>query len=531
MTVSPTSLTRTYDLVGFGDEVPGILALVAAAREFNRRTGRRLRTLLMLKGQAQEGVGGHLVRGGLSYLDRSTVPLDVRLAYGLPTFGDPSRLYLEFLRRSDVQDIGLDPRKANTALRSMLSEIGADILSRAQIKSVIKQGDRLAGIELTRGETYLARQFIDASVNAELAQFAGVPKYQGFGTFGLPESELPVTLTFETEGLSVQQLQATELAYIRRFTNPKDLEAQQYLAIATGSNQKQAEQFRQGMVDSRGNPRTMYVAPDHIDVLCRALCVAYHSYRGKKFNLAESGYVFDQPNIALLPGGRLSWNAFLIYTSGSQAEVLARGAARPSAAMLEEFKFVERWIRSLGARVVRPAPELYIRHAGNVAQVVQPISGAEMLSGGVPAEEAFGSFSYYLDVRGGITGLGPKALEKGFSSISFHSIAIFNIGMQHALIRTVPNLAVISPASGFDGYASGAGRIIEFNAGVGQGVGIAAALALLSNRNLATISNREVNQVLLQTGQLPCIYGRPDPVEAARLKEFELAMAAGVAIA
>jgi hypothetical protein len=274
----------------------------------------------------------------------------------------------------------------------------------------------------------------------------------------------------------------------------------------------------------------MYVASDHIDVLCRALCVAYHSYRGKKFNLAESGYVFDQPNIAILPGGRLSWNAFLIYASGSQAEALARGAARPTPAILEEFKFVDRWIKSLGARIVRPASELYIRHAGNVAKVVDSLSGAEMLAGGVPANEAFGTFSYYLDVRGGITGLGLKALEKGFNSVSFHSIALFNIGMHHALVSSVPNLAVISPGSGFDGYASGAGRIVEFNAGVGQGVGIAAALALLGNRNLADISNREINQILAQTGQLPCIYGRPDPAEAARLQAFELAMSDGVAI-
>jgi hypothetical protein len=531
MTVSTGSVTRTYDLIGFGDEVPGILALVAAAREFNRRTGRRLRVLLMFKGHSREGVGGHLVRGGLSYLDRSTVPLDVRLAQGLPTFGDPCRLYLEFLQRSEVREIALDPRKADAALRGMLSEIGADILSRVQIQSVIKQADLLVGIETTRGETYLARQFIDATVNAELAQFAGVPKFQGFGTFGLPDSELPVTLTFETEGLSVQQLRDVELAFIRRFLNPNDLEAQGYMTIATGGNQKQAEQFRQGMVDSRGNPRSMYVASDHIDVLCRALCVAYHSYRGKKFNLAESGSVFDQPNIAILPGGRLSWNAFLIYASGSDAETLARGAARPTPGMLEEFKFVDRWIKSLGARVVRPATELYIRHAGNVTKVVDSLSGAEMLAGGVLAEEAFGTFSYYLDVRGGITGLGLKAIEKGYSSISFHSVALFNIGMQHALIRSVPNLAVISPASGFDGYACGAGRIVEYNAGVGQGVGIAAALALVSNRNLADISNREVRQVLAQTGQLPRIYGRPDPIEAARLKEFELAMSDGVAIA
>ncbi|XQQ06443.1 MAG: hypothetical protein EDM05_56355 [Leptolyngbya sp. IPPAS B-1204] len=37
MTQSPT---RSYDFICFGDEVPGILAIVTAAREYRRRTNR-----------------------------------------------------------------------------------------------------------------------------------------------------------------------------------------------------------------------------------------------------------------------------------------------------------------------------------------------------------------------------------------------------------------------------------------------------------------------------------------------------------
>ena len=69
-----TQTPRSYDVIGFGDEVPGVLALVSAAREYRRCTGKALRTLLMFKGNSQEGVGGHLVRGGLAYLDRCSLP-------------------------------------------------------------------------------------------------------------------------------------------------------------------------------------------------------------------------------------------------------------------------------------------------------------------------------------------------------------------------------------------------------------------------------------------------------------------------
>jgi hypothetical protein len=526
MTASIPPTTRTYDLIGFGDEVPGLLALVAAAREFNRRTGKRLRVLVMFKGNSQEGIGGHLVRGGLAYLDRCCVPSDLRNTPGLSTFGDPPALYKELLQRANVIQIALDPRSADTVLRKMLSDAGIDIISRVQIQSVLKEGTRLSGIQLANGETYLARQFIDCTVNAELAQAAEVEKIQGFATFGLPDAELPVTLVFETEGLSVQKLRETELAYLRRFTNRNDAEAQRFIDIAAGSNGALADQFRRDFVDPQGNLKTMDIGPDHIDIRCRALSIAYHSFRGKLLSLRDSGAILDCGNIAILPGGRLSWNALLCYVTGSQAEMLARAAAKPSPAIAQEMTWINQWFKSIGATVVRPASELYIRHAGNVTGVVEPLSGAEMLQGGVPAEEALGTFGYQLDVRGGITGLGIKASGKGISSISFHNPPLFNVGIRHALVQTVPNLAVVSPASGFEGYACAAGRIVEFNVAVGQGVGIAASLAITSNRNLADISNQEVRQILVQTGQLPKIYGRSNAPEAARLQQFEDMMTA-----
>jgi FAD dependent oxidoreductase len=524
MTSTTPAATRAYDIIGFGDEVPGVLALIAASREHQRRTGKKPRTLLMFKGSSQDGIGGHLVRGRLAYLDRSAIPVELRQSLKLATFGDPASLYKEFLQRAQVINIALDPSKADAALRAMLIDADVDFMSKVEIQSVLKQGTKITGIRLTKGETYTAKQFIDSTVNAELAQAAGVKKLRGFETFGLPEAELPVTLVFETEGLSIKRLQEIELIYLQRFTNLNDAEAQNFLMIASGSNTAQADRFRAGMVDSAGKFKTMQVGQDHIDICCHALSLAYHAFRGKAWSLKGSGAVLDQANIAILPNGRLSWNALLFFATGTQAEALAKGAAKPTPQMLDEFKQLDRWLKSLGAVAVRPALELYIRHAGNVVGVVDSLSGAEMLQGGISANEALGTFGYYLDVRGGIDGLGLKAREQGMTSISFHALPVFNIGMHHALMQTVPNLAVISPASGFDGYACAAGRIVEFNAGVGQAVGIAATIALLSNRNLSTVTNAEVRQVLSQTNQLPRIFGRPQVTEADRLAKFEVAL-------
>jgi hypothetical protein len=142
---------------------------------------------------------------------------------------------------------------------------------------------------------------------------------------------------------------------------------------------------------------------------------------------------------------------------------------------------------------------------------------------------ALGTFSYHFDVRGGIPGIGLRAIEKGFSSVSFHDPPIFNIGIRHAVLKNVPNLAVVSPASGFEGYAASAGRIVEFNVAVGQGLGIAAIIALLSGRNLSDISNLEIRNVLVETGQLPRIFGIAKVDAASRLYAFESSI--GVAIA
>ena len=513
-----------YDLIGFGDEVPGILALVSAAREYRRQTNKEPRILLMSPGNLDLGIGGHLVRGGLAYLDRSQIKKELRDARRLDTFGAPPTIYQEFLQKAGVICVGLDPRKADAALREMLGSAGVSLLSQVEIDSAIKDGQQIASIKTSKGDVYYGRQFIDATINAQLALVAGAKKLQGFETFGLPESELAVTLVVETQGISAQKLKKIELAYLKCFGNPGDRAAGQLLQRACGFDRQLAERVRRDMFDAKGNPKSLWIGSDYIDVRASALSIAYHAFRGKPFSLQQSGAILDKGNIAILPGKRLSWNAPVFAVTGSEAEELAGGGAKPSPRMLEEIAFVQKWFESIGATSATAASELYIRHAGNVTGVVEPLTGAKMLAGGVPEREALGTFSYPFDVRGGIAGIGDKAASYGFKTVNFPQ-PIFNIGIRHAQMKDIANLAVVGPASGFQGYACSAGRIVEFNAAVGQGLGIAAIAAILSDRNLAAISNQEVRQVLESTGQLPPIFGIPQTEVASRLEQFELALA------
>ncbi|WP_088242902.1 FAD-dependent oxidoreductase, partial [Calothrix rhizosoleniae] len=437
------------------------------------------------------------------------------------TFGDSPAIYQEFLQRSEVYKIALDPLKADAALRSMLSEIHAEILSNIEIESVQKQGQKISGIKLVREETYLAKQFIDCTVNAELAQAAGVKKLKGFETFGLPDSELAVTLVFETQGLDIERLKNVEYQYLKRFTNLADTDAQHWLHIAADSDDAIAQQLRDNLKDEQGNLKPMYAGQDYIDVRSKALSIAYQAFRDKPLSLEKSGAILDNGNIAILDGGRLSWNAFLYDVNADQAEALARAKAQPTPEMLQEMERVIQWFKSLGATDVKPASELYIRHAGNITGAVDPLTGAQMLAGGVPNNEALGTFGYHFDIRGGIEGLDSRAASKGLPILAAIDLPLFNIGIQHALIKDIPNLAVVSPASGFEGYAASAGRIVEFNCGVGQGVGIAAGMALFANLDMTDFSNKNVRNILVETGRLPKIYGATKIAQAQELGNFE----------
>ena len=68
---------QNYDVIVFGDEVPGVMSALSVERQLQAR-GLSARVALVTEGDARKGLGGHLVRGGLAYLDRNQVPSNLR---------------------------------------------------------------------------------------------------------------------------------------------------------------------------------------------------------------------------------------------------------------------------------------------------------------------------------------------------------------------------------------------------------------------------------------------------------------------
>jgi hypothetical protein len=223
------------------------------------------------------------------------------------------------------------------------------------------------------------------------------------------------------------------------------------------------------------------------------MSIAFHGLRSEPPDLERGSSRLDPANIAIL-ADRLSFNALLFRNDEEQNRAVIAGGRRPLPWMEPVTEDVTRFFLDHGATAVSWSPELYVRSADQIADPLEPLTAETMAQGGVPRRQALGTFTYYLDFRGGLA----EAITPAKPT--------FNFGYRHTLPRSIGNLAVLGPSSGWGGLGEGAGRIIELNVSVGQGVATAAALAVRRQQPLSTIDPREVAR-RMPAGFAP--YGRP----------------------
>jgi len=497
---------RHFDVIVYGDEPAGVMTALELSRQLPQLAGmHRPRIALVTPSDLRTGLGGTIARAGLAYLDRNQVPRDM---WGvLPPFAPSSELYRRFLRLTGVHQIAVDPRRASQAFHRALRRAGITLLPAVvttgtelerppATSGAALQGSgsqRLCVLETANQGRLGADLFIDASLGADLAHQASVPFLRGLGPRGLSRESISLGWIFEVEGLSISQLRNLEEQLTRRLLDPHDLEAQHWL-VGWPAYRNDRQRLLADLVDQRGNPLLLYSATsDSADQQSPALSIAVHGEQGLAPGLRHAPVRIDAANIAILPD-RLSFNALLFRNSADQNRKVIARRGRPLGWMVPAAADVESFFLRHGARRVHWMPELYIRSADQIAHPHTALSAGLMARGGVRRPEALGTFTYYLDFRGGISAFVPPAKPT------------FNFGYRHTLPREVSNLAVLGPASGFGGLGEGAGRIIELNISVGQGLAIASAVALLRHVPLAAVDPREVAQ-LMPAGFAP--YGRP----------------------
>ena len=491
---------RSYDTIVFGDEVPGVMTALKVQQELQKR-GHSSRVAIVTEGDATKGIGGHLVRGGLAYLDRNQVPSKLRSQYG--TFGQPSALYQDFLTLGQVDTIALDRFAAARNFDRVLSDRGIEVIDRANLASVQTAGSLVCAFT-AGGETFTAEAFIDASQSGELAAASGVEMMRGLEALGFPDSALSLGLVLDLHDVNIRQFAQMEAELIQRYFNPQDAAAQRWLTAASGNDPEKRRELLQSMVDYQGRPKLLYQGTaDSADVRSLAFSILVHGYLEQEYDIKSSGFLFDRANIAIF-NDRLSFNALLFYADAATAQQLSNNGARPTAQMLAVANEIKVLFEKIGVPRVEVMEELYVRNAGQIAHSVDELSATLMAAGGINEAEALGTFGYHLDDRGGIDGLDERVDETVLRLFDFEQMPVFNYGFRHTLPQERSNLAVLSPASGFGGLGTTAGRIVEFNVSVGEGLAIAIAKSLAEERSLQTITNTEVRQA---NRSRPPIYG------------------------
>lgn len=486
------------DAIVFGDEPAGLLTALELSRQLQLAApGRKPRVLVLTTADTRAGLGGTIARGELAYLDRNQIPEDK--AEQLPPFAPSSELYDRFLQMAGVKRIAVDPARASRAFRRALHQAGIPVWDRVGLQGARREGDRLCLVQTRTHGSLGADLFIDSSLGAELAHRAGVAFRPGIGPGRLAGSSLSLGWIFQVEGLDLRQLQAIEEHLSQRLLNPEDRIAQEWLQLWP-SYRHNRTRLQGQLLDPSGHLRLIRsYSSDSADQQSPALSIAFHGRSGLEPGLMRGRVLLDKANVALL-NHRLSFNALLLRNdAGQNRQVLAHGN-RPLPWMRPIARQVEAFFRHYGARRVHWAPELYVRSAEQIAHPWRALNATTMALGGVPAREALGTFTYALDLRGGVPGV----------YLPVRGRPTFNFGYGHTLPKEIRNLAVLGPSAGFAGLGAGAGRIIELNVSVGQGLAIAAARSLqASGPGFASL--RDVDRELVAHAMPVRItpYGRP----------------------
>lgn len=468
VTPSPSPITyRHFDIVVYGDELPGICAAIWAKKTL----GKNSKVALIRPQSADAALGGLLTRGGLGYLDFDKTPGWYRQPY--------TQCFIDFLDKAQIVEACVEPQNADKALQQMLAEAGVTLVSESTLIPQV-ENKKIEYVRVKNGNLRIkATAYIDTTQDAELARKAGLDYYLGYESQHpqLQDETLAVSIVPIVENLTISDLINLEADILYNYELMGKIEE--------SIRKHQPPDGARFWLINFWRPLFQRYQDGYYQKSI-ALGAAYHLEKDQAFKL--EGFFFDKANICLKTTGKLSWNGFLFKYSVERVRELEENGFKPNQNMIEEIGEVEAWLRSLSGKNVRLIlpPEVYVRHSLSVKDVVDSLSGQEILKGGTLPANSIGTFSYEFDFRGGIKGIGIK----------MPPLPIYNFGIESALAKNVENLAIVGRSSGYEGIAVSVGRIVTVNVYQGQGVGVAAGLAVKSGMPLNRISSKDVRKTL-----------------------------------
>jgi hypothetical protein len=468
-----TSADRKFDVVVYGDEVPGICAAIWAKKTL----GEKGKVAVVRSNYATEPLGGVLTRGGLGYVDLDKIPDWYRQPY--------AQCFREFLDKANVPESCLEPKQADKALKQMLAEAGVKVISNSILTPhVVKNKIEYAEVKNSKIKIK-AHSFIDVTQDAELARKAGLSYYTGYESQNIKSKNqsLAISVVPTITGLTIADLRKIEDKIL--YDTP--LVEKIKTSISKYEDRASTEFWM------RNFESPIYQAyTDGYNIRSVAIGAAYH---------VDKGFFFDKANICVYKNNSMSWNGFLFKYKVDELMKMEANGRKPTPEMVKEMSYLQEWLQKKSGKDVRLfiPEEIYIRQTLNVRDVVAPLTGKEIIKGGTLPSKSIGSFSYDFDFRGGVKDLDSR----------IPSLPVYNFGIESALASKVNNLAIVGRSSGYVGMAVSVGRIATVNIYQGQGVGVAAGLASKLGVPLNTITSSKTRETLeTLTGKTTYLSGR-----------------------
>ncbi|NJM61410.1 MAG: FAD-dependent oxidoreductase [Oscillatoriales cyanobacterium RU_3_3] len=476
-----TSPYQKFDVVVYGDEVPGICAAVWAKKTL----GEKGKVALVRSNYKTDLLGGVLTRGGLGYVDLDKIPDWYNQPY--------AQCFREFLDKANVPESCLEPKRADRALKEMLSEAGIKVISNSTLIPHVV-GKKIEYAEVKGSDVKIkANSFIDVTQDAELARKAGLSYYTGYESQNIKSKNetLAISIVPTITGLTMSDLRRMEDNILYNTPLVEQIKA----SITKYKDDASTEFWMRNFWSTIYQPYR-----DGYNIRSVALGAAYHAERNLPFT-QDKGFFFDKANICVYKDDSLSWNGFLFKYQVDKLMQIEANGRKPTPEMVKEMSYLQSWLQKRSGKDVRIfiPDEVYIRQTLNVRDVVDPLTGKEIIQGGTEPSKSIGSFSYDFDLRGGVTNLESR----------IPPLPVYNFGIESALASSVNNLAIVGRSSGYIGMAVSVGRIATVNIYQGQGVGVAAGLASKWGVPLNTITSSKTRGKLEDlTGKTTYLSGR-----------------------
>ncbi len=474
-------MSQDCDVLVIGDEVESILTAVSAAR-----AGATVR----LARRSNGPLGGLSVRGGLSYMD-----ITPELVTGL---------FMEFFQRAGMVRVALNPDRAHDVLTQLLAEANIEVTSGVEVTVQLTHDGLPELVTLTPGHwdaatsegpvdniaiTLRPKVLIDSTPDADVARALGVPYLTGLGgMLGEDQNFLGVSPVFRITGIPVGGFRAFEAELRKNPQLPVILDQ----ALPYHPPALRAEYIHR--------PTFAPEEYDYLDILNPVIGIDYHIWRhGTPETYPTAPIAIDGANTARLSDGSLGFNGMVARADALGFAPdhifegligLSQGGAIPEP-LRAEMQWFEQYLREKGgfseANII-PPQALYVRQTLTLLSR-QNMTARQAIEGGVSPEKAIGTFSYWLDLRG-------AQLWKRYPNEELPK-PVFNVGLDVGLplVPHLKNFAFVCRSAGYSPIGQGTGRIVQHNSLLGEGIGIAAALAALTNTPLTAVVDHSMPQI------------------------------------